>query len=150
MDGRPHQHPIRRAVIIIISAVGVSALAAVIIIWFARLTGSTAWAVVAGLVYDRVGTGASTRLADPTEYTTERAVADLEAVRVHTGASRVVLHGHSWGVVFAVAYAQEHPDRVAALVLSAQANCLLVERNPSRVTWSPAWMVPRKPSSICG
>jgi proline iminopeptidase len=119
MDGRPHQHPIRRAVIIIISAVGVSALAAVIIIWFAGLTGSTAWAVVAGLVYDRVGTGASTRLADPTEYTTERAVAELEPVRVHTGASRVVLHGHSWGVVFAVAYAQEHPDRVAALVLSA-------------------------------
>ena len=50
MDGRPHQHPIRRSVIIIISAVGVSALAAVIIIWFAGLTGSTAWAVVAGLL----------------------------------------------------------------------------------------------------
>lgn len=50
MDGRPNQHPIRRAVIIIISAVGVSALAAVIIIWFAGLTGSTAWAVVAGLL----------------------------------------------------------------------------------------------------
>jgi hypothetical protein len=50
MDGRPNQHPIRRAVIIIIAAVGVSALAAVIIIWFAGLTGSTAWAVVAGLL----------------------------------------------------------------------------------------------------
>jgi hypothetical protein len=50
MDCRPHQHPIRRAVIIIICAVGVSALAAVIIIWFAGLTGSTAWAVVAGLL----------------------------------------------------------------------------------------------------
>src|SRR5688572_18069848 len=50
MDGRPHQHPIRRAVIIIISAVGVSALAAVIIIWFAGFTRSTAWAVVAGLL----------------------------------------------------------------------------------------------------
>ena len=40
MDGRPRQHRIRRAVIIIIAAVGVSALAAVITIWFAGLTGS--------------------------------------------------------------------------------------------------------------
>jgi pimeloyl-ACP methyl ester carboxylesterase len=70
-------------------------------------------------VYDRIGTGASTRLTDPTGYTTARAVQDLEAVRAHTGAPRVVLHGHSWGARFAVAYAQEHPDHVAALVLSA-------------------------------
>ena len=70
-------------------------------------------------VYDRIGTGASSRLADTAGYTTARAVQDLEAVRVHTGAPRVVLHGHSWGARFAVAYAQEHPDHVAALVLSA-------------------------------
>jgi pimeloyl-ACP methyl ester carboxylesterase len=30
-----------------------------------------------------------------------------------------VLHGHSWGALIVVAYAQEHPDHVAALVLSA-------------------------------
>lgn len=225
MDGGPQRHPIRRAVIMIIAAVGVSALAAVIIIWIAGLTGSAVWAVVAGLlaallvsliiglllrrdvfgplmvfglaallsvtwlypgsggvhpdpvagiewiarpdgsrlalhvtrasaptqppviavhggpgvadmaqdapafaplatdrevyVYDRVGAGASTRLADPSGYTTTRAVQDLEAVRVYTGASRVVLHGHSWGALIVVAYAQEHPDHVAALVLSA-------------------------------
>jgi proline iminopeptidase len=218
-------HPIRRAVILIIPAAGVSVLAAVIMIWFAGVTGSVLWTVADGLlaallasliiglllrrdvfgplmvfglaacfslawlypgfggvhpdpvagiewitrpdgsrlalhvtgssattqppiiavhggpgvadmahdapafaalatdrdvyVYDRVGTGASTRLPDPMGYTTARAVQDLEAVRVHTGASRVVLHGHSWGVLIAVAYAQEHPDRVAALVLSA-------------------------------
>ena len=218
-------HPIRRAVIVIIAAAGVSVLAAVIMIWFAGITGSVLWTVVAGLlaallasliiglllrrdvfgplmvfglaalfsltwlypgfrsvrpdpvagiewvtrpdgsrlalhvtrasapteppmiavhggpgvadmahdapafaalatdrdvyVYDRVGTGASTRLADPTGYTTARGVQDLEAVRVHTGASRVVLHGHSWGILIVAAYAQEHPDRVAALVLSA-------------------------------
>jgi hypothetical protein len=50
MDGGPQRHPIRRAVIMIIAAVGVSALAAVIIIWFAGLTGSAVWAVVAGLL----------------------------------------------------------------------------------------------------
>jgi proline iminopeptidase len=48
-------------------------------------------------VYDRIGTGASSRLTDPTGYTTLRAVRDLEAVRAHTGAPRVVLVGHSWG-----------------------------------------------------
>lgn len=32
---------------------------------------------------------------------------------------RVVLVGHSWGARFAVAYAQEHRDHVAALVLTA-------------------------------
>jgi proline iminopeptidase len=70
-------------------------------------------------VYDRVGTGASSRLADPTGYTTARAVEDLEAVRVHTGAARVVLLGHSWGARITVSYAQEHRDHVAALVLIA-------------------------------
>jgi proline iminopeptidase len=219
------RHRIHQAVIVIIAAAGVSVLAAVIMIWFAGITGSVLWTVVAGLlaallasliiglllrrdvfgplmvfglaallsltwlypgfgsvrpdpvagiewitrpdgsrlalhvtrasapteppmiavhggpgvadmahdapafaalaidrdvyVYDRVGTGASTRLADPTGYTTARGVQDLEAVRVHTGATRVVLHGHSWGILIAVAYAQEHPDHIAALVLSA-------------------------------
>jgi hypothetical protein len=32
-------------------------------------------------VYDRIGTGASSRRADPADYTTARAVEDLEAVR---------------------------------------------------------------------
>jgi proline iminopeptidase len=59
-------------------------------------------------VYDRVGTGASSRLADPTGYTTARAVEDLEAVRAHTRAPRVVLLGHSWGARIAVSYAQGH------------------------------------------
>jgi len=66
-------------------------------------------------VYDRIGTGASSRLPDPTGYTTARAVQNLEAVRVHTGAPRVVLHGHSWGARFAVAYAQEQSCRRACV-----------------------------------
>ncbi len=70
-------------------------------------------------VYDRIGTGASSRLVDPTGYTTARAVQDLETVRAYTGAPRVVLVGHSWGARFAVAYAQEHPDHVAAMVATS-------------------------------
>ena len=50
-------------------------------------------------VYDRIGTGASSRLADPTGYTTARTVQDLEAVRAQTGAPQVVLMGHSWSPI---------------------------------------------------
>jgi pimeloyl-ACP methyl ester carboxylesterase len=226
MTSSPGQrHPIRQAVIVIIAAVSISAVAALIMIWIAGLSGSLLWTVIAGLlitlllsliiglllrrdvlgplmifglalllslswlypgpggvrpdpvagiewitrpdgsrlgvhvtrasgatqppmiavhggpgvadmahdapafaalatdrdvyVHDRIGTGASTRLTDPSGYTTAREVQDLEAVRVHTGAPQVVLHGHSWGALIVVAYAQEHPDHVAALVLSA-------------------------------
>ncbi len=149
MTSSPGQrHSIRQAVIVIIAAVSISAVAALIMIWIAGLSGSLLWSVIAGLlitlllsliiglllrrdvlgplatdrdayVYDRIGTGASTRLTDPTGYTTARVVQDLEAVRVHSGAPQVVLHGHSWGALIVVAYAQQHPDHVAALVLSA-------------------------------
>jgi len=70
-------------------------------------------------VYDQIGTGASSRLVDPTGYTTERAVQDLEAVRAFTGADRIALLGHSWGALIVAAYLSDHPDRVAAVVFSA-------------------------------
>ncbi|MFU8854658.1 alpha/beta hydrolase [Micromonospora sp. SL1-18] len=70
-------------------------------------------------VYDQIGAGASSRLANPTGYTTERAVQDLDAVRAFTGADRIALLGHSWGARIATAYLSRQPDRVVALVLSA-------------------------------
>ncbi|HEX7746431.1 MAG TPA: alpha/beta hydrolase [Micromonosporaceae bacterium] len=70
-------------------------------------------------VYDQIGTGASSRLADPRGYTDDRAVQDLEAVRVRTGADRVVLLGHSWGARVATLYLSRYPARVSGLVLSA-------------------------------
>jgi pimeloyl-ACP methyl ester carboxylesterase len=70
-------------------------------------------------VYDQAGTGGSSRLDDPRGYPLHRSVQDLDAVRAFTGAPRVVLIGHSWGARIATAYAAEHPDSVAALVLTA-------------------------------
>jgi pimeloyl-ACP methyl ester carboxylesterase len=70
-------------------------------------------------LYDQVGTGGSGRLDDPRGYTLHRSVQDLDAVRAFTGADRVVLIGHSWGARIATAYAAEHPDSVASLVLTA-------------------------------
>jgi proline iminopeptidase len=45
------------------------------------------------------------------------AVADLEALRVNLHLEKLTIAGHSWGGMLAMAYAQEHPDRVAGLLL---------------------------------
>jgi pimeloyl-ACP methyl ester carboxylesterase len=69
-------------------------------------------------VYDMVGTGRSSRLADPRGYTLGRDVADLEAIREKIGAERVFLVGHSYGGTLAAAYAASYPERVVRMVLS--------------------------------
>ena len=69
-------------------------------------------------VYDEVGTGRSSRLEDPTDYTLARDVADLEAIREEIGARRVILIGHSYGGTLAAAYAASHSKRVERMVLS--------------------------------
>ena len=70
-------------------------------------------------VYDQLGAGHSSRLADPTGYGIERDVADLEAVRRTVGADRLVLVGHSYGGTLATHYTAAHPERVASMVLSS-------------------------------
>lgn len=70
-------------------------------------------------VYDQLGAGSSTRLADPTDYTTERALEDLERVVARTGSRQVALLGHSWGARFVTLYAAAHPARVERLIVSS-------------------------------
>lgn len=69
--------------------------------------------------YDQIGSGASTRLADPRQYTLERDIADLDRVRRAIGAERVLLIGQSWGATLAAHYAARHPKRVSGLVFSS-------------------------------
>jgi proline iminopeptidase len=64
--------------------------------------------------WDQRGCGRSERCRGP--FTTERLVADLDAVRRHFGLGRMALLGHSWGAQLALSYALAHPDRVSALV----------------------------------
>jgi len=45
------------------------------------------------------------------------AIADLEALRTHLRVKKLTIAGHSWGAMLAMAYAQEHPNRVAGLLL---------------------------------
>jgi proline iminopeptidase len=49
--------------------------------------------------------------------TTWHLVADIERLRRHLGIERWMVFGGSWGSALALAYAQEHPDRVSEMVL---------------------------------
>jgi proline iminopeptidase len=64
-----------------------------------------------------VGTGASGRLGRAADYTIDRYVEDVEALRAHLGLERFLLLGHSHGGFVAQAYALAHGDRLAGLIL---------------------------------
>jgi proline iminopeptidase len=96
--------------------------------------------------YDQRGSGRSARLADPSGYTTTRAVADLEAVRRRIGAERVVLVGHSSGAHLAAAYTAAHPGRVERVVFSSPGGLDeqgLGGRPQERLTSAQRWRVNR-------
>ena len=57
--------------------------------------------------------------ADLSTNTTAALIADIEALRMHLGVERWLVHGASWGTTLALAYAQAHPRRVSELVLFA-------------------------------
>lgn len=69
--------------------------------------------------YDQVGAGRSTRLADVTQYTVARQVADLEAIRTAIGADKLILIGQSWGGSLAAQYLAAFPDRVARVAFTS-------------------------------
>lgn len=70
-------------------------------------------------LYDQVGGGWSSRLSDVTQYTVERQLSDLEAIRAKIGAEKIILIGQSWGGTLAARYLAEHPDNVAKVVFSS-------------------------------
>ncbi|MFE4533897.1 alpha/beta fold hydrolase [Streptomyces scopuliridis] len=63
--------------------------------------------------WDQRGCGRSQRSGP---YSTDRSVADLDAVRRHFGLERVTLLGHSWGARLALAYALDHPALVSGVI----------------------------------
>ncbi|MEM7622809.1 MAG: alpha/beta hydrolase [Planctomycetota bacterium] len=71
-----------------------------------------------GILMDQRGTGASeVDEIDPAAFTIDRSVADLNTVVDTLELDSVTLIGHSWGAVLSMAYAAEHPERVASMVL---------------------------------
>ena len=76
------------------------------------------------VLFDQRGCGRSRPLADSatadlTTNTTQHLIGDIELLRTHLGIDRWVVSGGSWGVTLVLAYAQQRPERVAAMVLAA-------------------------------
>ena len=69
------------------------------------------------VLFDQRGCGKSTPTSSLEANTTWDLVADMERIREHLGIERWLAFGGSWGSTLALAYAETHPDRVAALVL---------------------------------
>jgi proline iminopeptidase len=66
--------------------------------------------------YDQLGCGRSDLARRTSEYTVERDVADLEALRTRLGLGRVHLLGSSYGGLLAIAYALAHPEGLKTLI----------------------------------
>lgn len=76
------------------------------------------------VLFDQRGCGRSTpHASDPAvdlrTNTTDHLIADVEVLRVYLGVDRWVVVGWSWGTTLALAYAEQCPEQVAALVLTA-------------------------------
>jgi proline iminopeptidase len=87
------------------------------------------------LLFDQRGSGRSRPLASAADAdlhtnTTAQLIADIEALRRQQGVERWTVLGMSWGTTLALAYAQTHPQRVAALVLA-----LVTTTSRREVTW---------------
>ncbi len=69
------------------------------------------------LLFDQRGSGRSKPHAELEANTTWHLVADMERIRQELEIDRWLVFGGSWGSTLALAYAETHPERVAALVL---------------------------------
>lgn len=69
------------------------------------------------ILFDQRGCGRSTPNASLQHNTTAHLIDDIERIRLALDIERWQLFGGSWGSTLALAYAEAHPDRVAALIL---------------------------------
>jgi proline iminopeptidase len=67
-------------------------------------------------LFDQAGSGLSDFLPKVRDYTVQRAVEDLEAVRQQIGTDRMILIGHSWGSTLAASYMAKYADHVAKVI----------------------------------
>jgi proline iminopeptidase len=97
-------------------------------------------------LYEQIGVGHSDSPADVGDYTVQRHVDDLEAIRAQIGADRLILVGQSWGAALAAHYTARHPQRVAALVLPSPGPMLYApELRPDPVRTAAGGAAPLPP-----
>lgn len=82
------------------------------------------------ILFDQRGCGRSTPHASVDANTTWDLVADIERLREHLGVDRWLVFGGSWGSTLALAYAEQHPAAVSALVLRGIFLC-----RPEEIHW---------------
>jgi proline iminopeptidase len=68
--------------------------------------------------YDGFGRGKSDRAKSPDEYSFDRDIEEVEALRKALGLGRIHVLGHSYGGLVAQAYALKYPDSIRSLILS--------------------------------
>jgi proline-specific peptidase len=71
------------------------------------------------VVFDQLGCGASDKPDDPSLWTLDRAVQELDAVRTALGLDRCHLFGQSWGGWLAIEYLCRGRDGIAGLILAS-------------------------------
>jgi proline iminopeptidase len=71
--------------------------------------------------YDQLGCNNSDQPDDPSLWTLERYVEEVEEVRTGLGLDHFVLYGHSWGGVLAIDYALKYQQHLSGLVISNMA-----------------------------
>jgi L-proline amide hydrolase len=71
------------------------------------------------IFYDQLGCGRSDLPDDPSLFTVELFVDEVDAVRGELGLDRIHLFGSSWGGMLAMEYALTQPDGLASLVLAS-------------------------------
>jgi proline iminopeptidase len=69
------------------------------------------------ILFDQRGCGQSKPRNHTEKNTTQHLIDDIECIRKHCGAEKMVVAGGSWGSSLALLYAQAHPTRVSALLL---------------------------------
>ena len=71
------------------------------------------------VLYDQLDCGQSDTPNDPANWTVERFVAELDAVRAALGIERFILLGHSWGGLIAVERAARGQQDLAGLIFAS-------------------------------
>lgn len=83
------------------------------------------------VLYDQLGSGNSSKPSDPSLWTVELFLAELENVREALGLERVHLLGQSWGGMLAQEYALTEPAGLVSLVLSSTLSSAVLWREES-------------------
>ncbi len=69
------------------------------------------------ILFDQRGCGRSLPHGELENNTTDYLIADMETIRQQLSISKWLIFGGSWGATLALAYAQNHPSHVSAMIL---------------------------------